>query len=215
MTKTFILISGLPATGKDTVANYFERKGFFIMTYSSMILKPIIENPQKKLREFLLKTIDLISEDEILDAINHIEELKKEQSGRELYISVGAVYLKELISKLTWSKFKHFSLFCSLFYETEKKVVVAGFRMKEEIDTLNKLYPDATIVKVLLKVNDEIRYSRIVSRDGIDKKIIDANEKYERETTYDKLLEDINFDIIVENNGSVEELEKNLDKLIF
>ena len=184
------------------------------MTYSSMILKPIIENPQINLNKFIKNCIPNTNSQEIEKAIEKINELKLTQTGRELYITIGAVYLKELISKLTQNKFQHFSLFSSLYYKDKEKIVIAGFRMKEELQTISKLYPDAKIIKILIQSTDKIRHARIISRDNIDINTILENEKYEKETTYNKLLGEVNFEYVIENNTTNENLENQLNSIL-
>ena len=211
--KIFVFIAGLPASGKDTAANFFLENNYFLMSYSKDILKPIIENTKKSLTYYLKQTIPNVSENEINYAINHIEHLKQTQTGRELYITVGAVYLPELISKLTQNKYKHFNLFATLEYDKHEKIVIAGFRMKEEIETIQTKYPNAKIITILLKSDDNIRYQRIKQRDNLDKKTIIENEKYERETTYQKIIKNIKFDYIIENNSNEKELKTKLKSI--
>lgn len=211
--KTFVFLAGLPASGKDTAANYFKEKKYFLMSYSKDILKPIIEDTNKSLTYYLKQTIPNVSEKEINNAISHIEHLKQTQTGRELYITVGAVYLPELISKLTQNKYAHFNLFATLEYEKYEKIVIAGFRMKEEIETIQTKYPHAKIITILLKSDDNIRYQRIKKRDNLDEKTIKANEKYEKETTYKKIIENIKFDYVIENNSNEKELMSKLKRL--
>lgn len=212
--KTFVFLAGLPASGKDTAAIFFKEQGYFMLTNSSSILKPIIENTKEKLTYFLKQTIQNVSENEINNAINHIEHLKQTQTGRELYITVGAVYLPELISKLTQNKYKHFNLFASIEYDKHKKIVVSGFRMKEEIETIQRKYPHAKIIKILLKSDDNIRYQRIKQRDNLDEKTIIENEKYERATTYQKIIKNVKFDYIIENNSNEKELTEKIKRLL-
>lgn len=209
--KTFIFLAGLPASGKDTAGNFFKENNYFLMSYSKDILKPIIENPRTNLTYYLKGTIEnIIPKNELLDAINTIEILKETITGRELYITIGAKYLPELISKLTNKKYNHFNLFCTLEYDKYSKIVVAGFRMKEEIETIQTKYPGAKIITILLKSEDNIRYQRIKQRDGLDEKTIIENEKYERLTTYQKIIENIKFDYIIENNSNEKELISKL-----
>jgi len=59
MKKKIILIAGLPASGKDTVADIFKQKDYFLMTYSAQVLKPIIENPQTELNKFIKKQLEI------------------------------------------------------------------------------------------------------------------------------------------------------------
>ncbi len=211
--KTFVFLAGLPASGKDTAANFFLENNYFLMSYSKDILKPIVENTQNSLNFYLKQTIANVSEKEINNAINHIEHLKQTQKGRELYITIGAVYLPKLISKLTQNKYKHFNLFATLEYDKHEKIVIAGFRMKEEIETIQTKYPDAKIIKILLKSDDSIRYQRIKLRDNLDEKKIIENEKYERATTYQKIIENIKFDYIIENNSNEKELMSKLKSI--
>lgn len=211
--KTFILLSGLPASGKDSAAEFFENKRYFSISFSKEILKPIVENTKTSLRYFIYNTIDHVNEEDIEKAITEVEELKKKQSGRELYITLGVIYLKKLIYRLSNGKYNHFLLFSTIFFEKHKKNVIASFRMQEELEVLEKKYPDANIIKILIKTDDNIRHERIVSRDRLDMKTIIENEKYERKTTYEKLTKNITFDYIIENNNTKEELIEKLEKI--
>lgn len=210
--KKFVFIAGLPASGKDTVAEFFESKGFFRMTYSSMILKPIVEDTKNSLGKFSKNLIE-IEKPELNIIAQEIDGLKKIQKGRELYITLGGKYLNTIISKYSNEKYNHFSAFCKNEYDKHQDIVVAGFRMKEEIETIEKLYSDANITTVLIKSDDELRYNRMMSRDNIDIEEIKRNEKYERETTYQKIIENVEFDIIIENNSNYEELIKKLKEI--
>lgn len=211
--KTFILLSGLPASGKDSAGEFFQKKGFYSISFSSKILKPIIEDTKNSLSHFIQETIGDINDIEIERAIEEIEKIKREQKGRELYITIGAIYLKDLIGRLTNGEYNHFLLFSTLFFEKENKVIIASFRMIEELEVLKKKYSDSKIIKVLIKTDDKIRYERIKSRDGLDEKEIVENEKYERETTYEKLISEIEFDYTIENNSTKEDFEKKLEEI--
>ncbi len=212
--KTIILLSGLPASGKDTAAIFFQKYDYFLMTYSSMILKPIIENPYEELPKYLTQTLPYVRESQIEHAIKCIEKAKQKETGRNLYITIGVKILPKIIKRISFNDYSHFNLFCDIHIKDKQKIVIAGFRMKDELQTLQTKYPDAKIIKILLITNDRTRHNRIKQRDNLDEKTITQNEKYEKQTTYLKLLQDINFNFIITNNSSTEDMEKQLEKII-
>lgn len=213
MKKKIILIAGLPASGKDTVADIFNQKDYFLMTYSTQVLKPIIENPQSELDKFIKKTIGNLPIEEIEKISKKINHFNSTQTGRELYITV-AQYLNKVCSILSQNTYNHFTLFATAFYGAKEKVVVAGFRQKPELDILNSKYPDAIIKTIFVECNNELRYERLKLRDNIDKKTIQENEKYELETTHNLMMSEIKFNYSIKNNGTLEELKTQTKNLI-
>jgi len=214
MSKKIIFLAGLPACGKDTVANYFKNKGYFSVSFSSDILKPIIKKTNLVLAEFLRYSLGRnLSNKSINKAVLEVENEKKKCSGRELYINVGVNILPRIVKELSRGKFLHFNVFCKKMFESEEKIIIASFRMIEEIKTLQKLYPDAKFIKILIKSKDNIRYERIKNRDKLDFDKIIANEKYERETTYDKIIKEVNFDYEIINNESYSDLIRKIENL--
>lgn len=207
------LVAGLPASGKDTVCEFFEKKDFFLMVYSRDVLKPIVNSPAFFLKQFIFSTIGEVSR-EVLDRIVfEIEVLKERFVGRDLYISV-AQFLNKVVSDLTDGEFNHFTLFATFFYGEKKRIVVSGFRQAVELEILKKKFPDAVVRSVLVDCSDSLRFSRLRSRDGILDEEILRNEKFEFGTTFDAMMREVDFDFVIKNEFGLSELESQVDLIL-
>lgn len=213
MTKTFIFISGLPASGKDTAAEFFSKNQYHPISYSSAILLPLAEKP-KTISNLINETMPKTKKETIEKVIKDIEKIKETQKGRELLITLGVKILPEFIKKNSNNFYSHFNLLAKPIFDKYEKIVIASFRMEEEIKTIKRIYPTSKIIKILIHTPDKIRHKRIKERDNLDFKTIIENEKYEKETTYLKLLKKINFNYVIENNKDLAHLEKKLNKLL-
>ncbi len=212
MIKKFVLISGLPASGKDTAAEFFEKRGYELVSFSTSVLIPIANEPHI-LYEMFENSIPEILNENINKLVNDVIELKKKESGRTLLITLGVYMLPEFIAKQTKGKYKHFNVLAKPLFDKVEKIAIASFRMEKEMQTLINIYPDAEFTKILIKCDDDIRYDRIIRRDSISKEIIEENERYEKESTYKELIRNVNFDYVIENNSSLDEFYKLLDNI--
>lgn len=211
--KQIILLAGLPATGKDTIAETFQNKNYQQITYSENILKPIIKNPKKHLTKYINQTIPNTPKTKINKLTKQIKYYKKNQSGRNLYITT-AQYLNKTISKLTKNKHNHFSLFATTHYKNHNKIIISGFRQQTELETLKIIYPTANIQTILITCPDKMRYQRLKKRDNITNQTIKENEKYELQTTYNKLIKQTKFTHTIKNNTTLENLQLQINKIL-
>ena len=95
--------------------------------------------------------------------------------------------------------------------EKTELLVIDGIRNSEEVDFFKKNLGQDFIL-VAIDVSDKIRYKRAMSRgredDSKDLKLIKERDKREKSWGLDKLIK--SADIIIKNEGSLENLQKNI-----
>lgn len=214
--KKILLFAGLPGTGKDMALSYLKelKPEYNSINYSQEVLKPIINNPNSittKLKYFgnEFKNIGIL--------IDEIFEYKKTKTGRKLYIDLAQILLKEYISKQTNNKFNHFSLFAQDFFDNNNYIIIPSFRQKEEINVLKTLYPNSEIHPILITSDETKRFEMMQKIRNKDYDTLKAEDDYEKEMTYNKQINEINFVYQIKNcytdnfKITIENLIKNLN----
>ena len=179
-------LAGYAGSGKTTVANYLKGKyGFESYTFSD-----VIEQEARKMG--LLR--DGVSIEEKKRILSEVGAKIREKYGRK---SIFAEMLVEQINN-----------------DQPEKVCVDGFRSEEEVETFRKNF--SSFVLIFIRADPKRRYERrkkddpnmditleeFLERDDRDKKII-GMDKMEKMA-----------DIIIDNNGSLEELYRKIDKIV-
>ncbi|MHA1229645.1 MAG: AAA family ATPase [Candidatus Helarchaeota archaeon] len=127
--------------------------------------------------------------------------------NRENYMKVG-YYLRKIFGK----KVVIDTIIRRIKDKSDKKLVVNGIRYKIEFDAIKSL--GGIIVGII--TNDEIRFQRINERKRFDREISWEEfleyDKRETEVEIDDLLK--MTDYTIENNGTLEDLENEIKKLL-
>lgn len=179
-------VAGFAGSGKTTVANYLKEKyRFKVYTFSD-----VVEQEARKMG-LLKNNASMEEKKRILSEVGGL--IRKKYGKKEIF----AEFLVEEIKK-----------------ENPKYVCVDGFRSEEEVETFRKSFPKFLLI--FLHADPEKRYERrkaqdkdmdlsfeeFLKRDERDKKIIGMDKMEEM------------ADIIIDNNGSLEELYRKVDEIV-
>lgn len=185
-------LTGGIGSGKSTVSKFFKEEGLKIID-ADLIVKKI--SKQKKLKQELVLKIDK-------DILNSKKEIDKEKlkkivfNDREKLEILNGIYhpkIKEEFCKIR-EKYNHDDLIvfdAPLLFESG---------LDKECDKI-----------ILVCVEEKIQIERVVSRDNVDKKL--AKQIIEAQMPQEEKKK--KADIIIYNNGSLEELIEKAKKILF
>lgn len=183
-------LTGGIASGKSTVSNFLKEKGFKIYD-ADIIAKEIM---QKK--EIIKSLIDIFGSEVYNENTLNREYIKK-------IVFNNKEKLNELNNLVHYEVFNYYKEIKSKIKKEEKVIFDIPLLFETKMDTLC----DMTIV-VAIDLDKQIE--RVMKRDNIDKelaiKIINSQMALE-----DKIKR---ATIVIENNGTLEELKKNIDNVI-
>lgn len=183
-------LTGGIASGKSTVSNFLKEKGFKIYD-ADIIAKEIM---QKK--EIIKSLIDIFGGEVYNENTLNREYIKK-------IVFNNKEKLNELNNLVHYEVFNYYKEIKSKIKKDEKVIFDIPLLFETKMDTLC----DMTIV-VAIDLDKQIE--RVMKRDNIDKelaiKIINSQMALE-----DKIKR---ATIVIENNGALEELKKNIDNVI-
>lgn len=183
-------LTGGIASGKSTVSNFLKEKGFKIYD-ADIIAKEIM---QKK--EIIKSLIDIFGGEVYNENTLNREYIKK-------IVFNNKEKLNELNNLVHYEVFNYYKEIKSKIKKGEKVIFDIPLLFETKMDTLC----DMTIV-VAIDLDKQIE--RVMKRDNIDKelaiKIINSQMALE-----DKIKR---ATIVIENNGTLEELKKNIDNVI-
>lgn len=183
-------LTGGIASGKSTVSNFLKEKGFKIYD-ADIIAKEIM---QKK--EIIKSLIDIFGGEVYNENTLNREYIKK-------IVFNNKEKLNELNNLVHCEVFNYYKEIKSKIKKDEKVIFDIPLLFETKMDTLC----DMTIV-VAIDLDKQIE--RVMKRDNIDKelaiKIINSQMALE-----DKIKR---ATIVIENNGTLEELKKNIDNVI-
>lgn len=183
-------LTGGIASGKSTVSNFLKEKGFKIYD-ADIIAKEIM---QKK--EIIKSLIDIFGGEVYNENTLNREYIKK-------IVFNNKEKLNELNNLVHYEVFNYYKEIKSKIKKDEKVIFDIPLLFETKMDTLC----DMTIV-VAIDLDKQIE--RVMKRDNIDKelaiKIINSQMALE-----DKIKR---ATIVIENNGTLEELKKNIDNVI-
>lgn len=185
-------LTGGIGSGKSTVSKFFKEEGLKIID-ADLIVKKI--SKQKKLKQELVLKIDK-------DILNSKKEIDKEKlkkivfNDKEKLEILNGIYhpkIKEEFCKIR-EKYNHDDLIvfdAPLLFESG---------LDKECDKI-----------ILVCVEEKIQIERVVSRDNVDKKL--AKQIIEAQMPQEEKKK--KADIIIYNNGSLEELIEKAKKILF
>lgn len=183
-------LTGGIASGKSTVSNFLKEKGFKIYD-ADIIAKEIM---QKK--EITKSLVDIFGEEVYQENTLNREYIKK-------IVFNDKEKLNELNNLVHCEVFNYYKEIKSKTKKEDKVIFDIPLLFETKMDTLC----DMTIV-VAIDLDKQIE--RVMKRDNIDKelaiKIINSQMALE-----DKIKR---ATIVIENNGTLEELNKNIDNVI-
>lgn len=185
-------LTGGIGTGKSTVANMLKRKGIPVVD-TDLISREVIQYPE------IIEKIKLEISNEVFDFNNKLNRKKMSEIVFEN---------QEKLKKL--NEIMHPVILKKMWDEVEKlkkdyKIIVVDIPLLFEINMENE------VDKVLLIYSSkEIQIERIMNRDGRTReeaiKIINSQMPLYKKRE--------KSDYIIQNNDSLEKLEKNLDKIV-
>lgn len=185
-------LTGGIGTGKSTVANMLKEKGIPVVD-TDLISREVIEYPE------IIEKIKLEISNEVFDFNNKLDRKKMSEIVFEN---------QEKLKKL--NKIMHPEILKKMWDEVEKlkknhKIIVLDIPLLFEINM------EKEVDKILLiYASKEIQLKRIMERDGRTRE--EAVKIISSQMPLYKKRE--KSDYIIQNNDSLEKLEKNLDKIV-
>lgn len=185
-------LTGGIGTGKSTVANMLKEKGIPVVD-TDLISREVIQYPE------IIEKIKLEISNEVFDFENKLDRKKMSEivfENKEKLKKLNEIMHPEILKKM-WNEVEKL--------KKDHKIIVVDIPLLFEINM------EKEVDKILLIYSSkEIQIERIMNRDGRTReeaiKIINSQiplyKKREKS------------DYIIQNNDSLEKLEKNLDKIV-
>ncbi len=185
-------LTGGIGTGKSTVANMLKEKGIPVVD-TDLISREVIQYPE------IIEKIKLEISNEVFDFENKLDRKKMSEivfENQEKLKKLNEIMHPEILKKM-WNEVEKL--------KKDHKIIVVDIPLLFEINM------EKEVDKILLIYSSkEIQIERIMNRDGRTReeaiKIINSQiplyKKREKS------------DYIIQNNDSLEKLEKNLDKIV-
>lgn len=183
------LIAGMPAAGKDTLAELISKEtGGKVVSMSRDILKPLLKD--KYFRNELSRLSGL--------------DLSRFSTNRHPLCRERLILLGDDLNKiLRKSHFHHFSDLARLMYGDS--IIIPSFRQKEMLYYLDE--KDRAYTTILIHCKKETRYERWSSRDGIALDEMGKQDEIEYMKYVLPLMKQVDFDYVVNNSGEISCLE--------
>lgn len=185
-------LTGGIGTGKSTVANMLKGKGIPVVD-TDLISREVIQYPE------IIEKIKLEISNEVFDFNNKLDRKKMSEivfENQEKLKKLNEIMHPEILKKM-WNEVEKL--------KKDYKIIVVDIPLLFEINM------EKEVDKILLIYSSkEIQIKRIMNRDGRTReeaiKIINSQMPLYKKRE--------KSDYIIQNNDSLEKLEKNLDKIV-
>ncbi len=185
-------LTGGIGTGKSTVANMLKEKGIPVVD-TDLISREVIEYPE------IIEKIKLEISNEVFDFNNKLDRKKMSEivfENQEKLKKLNKIMHPEILKKM-WDEVEEL--------KKNYKIIVVDVPLLFEINM------EKEVDKILLiYASKEIQLKRIMERDGRTRE--EAVKIISSQMPLYKKRE--KSDYIIQNNDSLEKLEKNLDKIV-
>lgn len=185
-------LTGGIGTGKSTVANMLKEKGIPVVD-TDLISREVIEYPE------IIEKIKLEISNEVFDFNNKLDRKKISEivfENQEKLKKLNEIMHPEILKKM-WDEVEEL--------KKNHKIIVVDVPLLFEINM------EKEVDKILLiYASKEIQLKRIMERDGRTRE--EAVKIISSQMPLYKKRE--KSDYIIQNNDSLEKLEKNLDKIV-
>lgn len=185
-------LTGGIGTGKSTVANMLKEKGIPVVD-TDLISREVIEYPE------IIEKIKLEISNEVFDFNNKLDRKKMSEivfENQEKLKKLNEIMHPEILKKM-WDEVEEL--------KKNYKIIVVDVPLLFEINM------EKEVDKILLiYASKEIQLKRIMERDGRTRE--EAVKIISSQMPLYKKRE--KSDYIIQNNDSLEKLEKNLDKIV-
>ena len=185
-------LTGGIGTGKSTVANMLKEKGIPVVD-TDLISREVIEYPE------IIEKIKLEISNEVFDFNNKLDRKKMSEivfENQEKLKKLNEIMHPEILKKM-WDEVEEL--------KKNHKIIVVDVPLLFEINM------EKEVDKILLiYASKEIQLKRIMERDGRTRE--EAVKIISSQMPLYKKRE--KSDYIIQNNDSLEKLEKNLDKIV-
>ena len=185
-------LTGGIGTGKSTVANMLKEKGIPVVD-TDLISREVIEYPE------IIEKIKLEISNEVFDFNNKLDRKKMSEivfENQEKLKKLNEIMHPEILKKM-WDEVEKL--------KKNHKIIVVDVPLLFEINM------EKEVDKILLiYASKEIQLKRIMERDGRTRE--EAVKIISSQMPLYKKRE--KSDYIIQNNDSLEKLEKNLDKIV-
>ena len=188
-------ITGISGSGKHTASKYFQKKGWVVLDADEIahyLYRPYTSVWKAVTTEFgekILNQDDTINRQKISQIV--FNPADPESAGKALK------KLNEIIHPYVRRHIEN-EIHHQLRRKTNIVIVVALWRESGLDDMCNKI--------LVVKATPELRVKRIQGRDGVSQETYNMRIKNQNEPE--------KSDFVVENNGTVEELNKKLDGIL-
>jgi len=187
-------ITGISGSGKHTAAEYFRKRKWVILDTDSIahyLYRPYTGAWKEINKEFGDKIF------------NQDDTINRTRLGQIVFNPADPESANASLEKLNGIIHPHMKRYIEneihLHSRRESDIVIVSALWKEfEENVCDKI--------LLIKANQDIRIKRIMGRDGIPAKMYELRTKNQQEPEKP--------DFVIENNGSLAELNKKLDSLI-
>ena len=186
-------ITGISGSGKHTSAEYFRKKGWVIIDTDSLahyLYRPYTGAWKEISKQFGEKIL------------NQDDTINRAKLGQIVFNQADPEGAKEALAKLN-------SIIHPYIIRHVKNEIYMNKKRKSDIAVVSALwqkFEKGICEKMLLvKAAPELRSKRIISRDGINEQMYGMRIKNQEEPE--------NPDFVIENNGSLLDLNKKLDEL--
>ncbi len=190
------LIGGMPAAGKDTLADLISKYvAARIISVSRDILIPLVDD-----KVFQEKTERVLSID-----LSFIRQ-GNYSSSRESLIALG----DDLNHALKPTPYAHFSDLAYLLYGDS--LIIPSFRQKTMLQHLQK--EQIKYKTLFVECEKEVRHQRWKQRNNLTEEEMTTQDDSEFSKYVNPLLQEIKFDHHIDNSSSISDLEKQILGLI-
>ena len=185
-------LTGGIGTGKSTVVNMLKEKGIPVVD-TDLISREVIEYPE------IIEKIKLEISNEVFDFNNKLDRKKISEivfENQEKLKKLNEIMHPEILKKM-WDEVEEL--------KKNHKIIVV------DVPLLFEIHMEKEVDKILLiYASKEIQLKRIMERDGRTRE--EAVKIISSQMPLYKKRE--KSDYIIQNNDSLEKLEKNLDKIV-
>ena len=188
-------ITGISGSGKHTASKYFQKKGWVVLDADSIahyLYRPYTGVWKAVTNEFgekVLNQDDTINRLKLGQIVFNPADTETAGIALKKLNEIIHPYVRRHIENEVHRQFRR---------KTNIAIVVALWRESGLDDMCDKL--------LVVKASPELRLKRIQGRDGVTKETYNMRIKNQNEPE--------NPDLVIENNGSVEELNKKLDTIL-